>query len=130
MTMKNLFLYSFLQWVFFSILKYLFFNYQILSNSGWQNILFWLLAAAISAAFARRFGVINFLEAIFLIIIWTLGDLLLDLMLLSIYTGLGIFSKVEYWVGFFVFGLSILFFHKKRHIHVRKLLAHSHHGHH
>ena len=127
MTIKNLFLYSFLQWVFFSLLKLWFFNYEILSNSGWQNILYWLLAAVIAAAMVRRFGVIYFLEAIFLIIVWTLGDLLLDLMLLSIYTGLGIFSKMEYWVGFFIFALAVLFFHKKRHIHVRKLLQHSHH---
>lgn len=129
MTIKNLFLYSFLQWVFFSALKYVFFQYEILANPGWQNILFWLLSAAIAAAFVRRYGVINFLEAIFLIIVWVLGDLLLDLMFLSIYLGLGMFAKMEYWVGFGIFGLAVLFFHKKRHIHVRKVLQHSH-GHH
>ncbi len=130
MTIKNLFLYSFLQWMFFTALKFVFFQYEILANPGWQNILFWLLAAAIATAFARRYGVINFLEAIFLVIVWVLGDLLLDLMFLSIYLGLGMFAKMEYWVSFFIFGLAVLFFHKKRHIHVRKVLQHSHGGHH
>jgi len=129
MTIKNLFLYSFLQWLLFSLLKIWFFNYEILSNAGWQNILFWIFCAIIAAAVVRRFGIINYLEAMFLIIVWILGDLLLDLMILSIYTGLGIFSTVEYWVGFGILALSIFFFHKKRHIHVRKLLHHSHGGH-
>jgi len=129
MTIKNLFLYSFLQWIFFSLLKIWVFNYEILSNAGWQNILFWLLSAVIAAAVVRRFGIINYLEAMFLIIVWILGDLLLDLMILSIYTGLGIFSSIEYWVGFGILALSVFLFHKKRHIHVRKLLQHSHRGH-
>ncbi len=130
MTLKNLFLYSFLQWLFFILLKVAFLNYEILSNSGWQNILFWLLAAAVAAAFSRRFGILNYLEAIFLIIVWSLGNLLLDLLVLTAYTGTGVFLKMEFWVSYAMFALSIFLFHKKRHIHVRKLLHHSHHGHH
>lgn len=129
MTIKNLFLYSFLQWLFFSFLKLWFFKYEILSNAGWQNVLYWFLCAVITAAIIRRFGVINYLEAIFLIIVWILGNLFMDLLLLSAYIGLGIFSSVVYWIGHGILALSALLFHKKRHIHVRKLLDHSH-GHH
>ncbi len=130
MTLKKLFVYSVLQWVILALLKIWFFNSQIFSNYGLQELVFWAAVAAVAAAIVRRLGVLNFLEAFFLIIAWFLGDLLFDLLATSIYTGLSIFYNPAYWLGYAALAVAIIFFHKKRHIQVRKELHAKHYGHH
>lgn len=112
-----------------ALVKLWFFNNQIFANPGIQQIIFWILTCVIIAAIVRRFGLISFLEAFFLIIVWTLGNLLLDLLLVSNYTGLSIFHTQGYWVSFLVMDASIFILHKKRHIHIRKELRAQAHGH-
>ncbi len=119
MTPKKFLLLLFVQWLVLALLKAWFFNSQIFSNPGFQQTIYWILTAAITAALIRRFEHINFLEAFFVIIAWTLLDLLLDLIVLSPYTGVSIYSAPEYWWGIVVMVTSILLFHKKRHIKVR-----------
>lgn len=93
-------------------------------------MLFWFLAAAIGAAIVRRFGVLNYLEVFFIIIVWFLIDLFLDLVVTTSYTGYTIFSRADFWLVYLFLGLAVLFFHKKRHIQIRKELHASHSGHH
>ena len=130
MTLKCLFFYSFVQWLALLLLKIWFFNNAVLANPGWQSILLWLLAAVVSTAVVRRFGIINYLEAIFIIIAWVLGDLFLDLVVTTRYVGMEIFSRIDFWAIYFILALAVFLLHKKRHVQVRKLLQHSHHGHH
>ncbi|MBI5530180.1 MAG: hypothetical protein HY918_01635 [Candidatus Doudnabacteria bacterium] len=130
MTIRKFLLFGFLQWLILTAVKLWFFNHQIFSNSGWQEIAYWVLTAAVVAALSRRFGVLNYLEAFFLATVWSLGDALMDLLITSIYTGLGIFYTRAYWFGFLFLALGIILFHKKRHIHVRHELHAKHHGHH
>ena len=126
MTPKKFLLLLFAQWLILTLLKAWFFHSQIFGNPGLQQIVFWLLTAVVAAALVRRFDHISFFEAFFVVFSWTVLDLLLDLLLLSPYTGLSIFSAPEYWWGFVIMIASILLFHKKRHIKVRHDL-HAHH---
>lgn len=120
MTPKKFFLLFFAQWLILALLKAWFFNSQIFANPGFQQTVYWILTAVITAALVRRFGHISFLEAFIVAVVWTLGNLLLDLILLSPYTGLSIFSAAEYWWGFLIMAAAIMVFHKKRHIQIRR----------
>lgn len=119
MTFKSFFIAAFVQWLLMAFLKVWFFNHQIFSDPGVQEVAFWLISAVIYAAIVRRMGIMNFFEAIFIAIAWVLGNLLLDLMLVSAYTGLQIFHSHQYWGGYVVMAAAIMLFHKKRHIQVR-----------
>jgi len=120
MTLKKFLLIFVLQWLFLALLKGWFFRYQIFANQGLQQLVFWAVTLIIAAALVRRFGPISFLEVFALAVVWTLGDLLLDLILLSPYAGISIFFTVQYWVGLGIMDVSAAVFHKKLHIHIRQ----------
>jgi hypothetical protein len=119
MTPKRFIIILFSQWLVFALLKAWFFDSRIFSNPGVQQVVYWLLTAVIVAVLVRRFEHINFLEAFIVVCTWTFVNLLLDLIFLSLHTGLSIFSSPEYWWGFVVMDVSIIFLHKKKHIKVR-----------
>lgn len=122
MNRKNFALFSFFQWIILAVIKYWFFTREIFSNPGWQSIALWVITGVIIAAIVRRFGIINYIEAFFLMFMWTAGNLLLDLALLSNYTGTSIFYKTDYWASFLILNIGIFVFHKKQHIAVRHML--------
>lgn len=126
MTVTKLIFFSFLQWVFYTLLKVWFFRFWS-PEYFFHSLLYWLVVAVIAAALVRRIGVINYLESFFLVIVWLLSGLLMDLLVTAIFTGLQMFGRVEYWVGYFVMFVAIVLFHKKRHIQVRKELHAKHH---
>lgn len=109
-----------------ALLKAWFFGSQIFANPGLQQIAYWVLTGIIVAALVRRFNHITFLEAFILAIVWTLFDLLFDLVLLSPYTGLSIFSASEYWWGLLIMVAAIMALHKKHHIKIRHELRAKH----
>lgn len=129
MTGKKFLLYSFLQLIIFTLLKIWFFNSQIFANSGIQQIAFWAVLVVISAALIRRMGIMNYLESFFTIIVWFLAGMLLDLIITSAYTGLGIFYRKDYWAGFLVMAIAVFLFHKKRHVYLRHDIHAGHGGH-
>jgi hypothetical protein len=119
MTPKKFLVIFILQALFFALLKGYFFQHQIFDNPGLQQVVFWAVIIIITAALARRFGPITFLEAFILVVVWTLGDLLLDLIIVTPFTGLSIFSASQYWFGFLVMDAALMVLHKMRHIHMR-----------
>jgi hypothetical protein len=119
MTIKSFFIFSFLQWLLFLGLKVLFFNHVFFANANVQYLVFWLCAAVLSAAMVRRLGVLNFLEAFFIVLAWVLGDLFLDLLITSAVVGVYIFQKWQFWMAYLFYVIFILFAHKKRHILIR-----------
>ena len=130
MTAKKFYFYSFLQWVIFTALKLWFFKYEIFSNPGVQQTVFWIITGVIAVAIIRRVGILNYMEVLFAMVFWTAGDAFLDLLITSSFTGSEIFSRVDYWAGFLVMDVAIFIFHKKRHVHVRHELrakAHAQH---
>ena len=126
MTPKKFLLIFAFQWIFLALLKGYFYKVQIFSNPGLQQVVFWAAIVIIVAALVRRFGPISFLEAFILVFVWTLVDLLLDVIILNMFTGLSIFTTSFYWFGILTMDVVILLFHKKRHIHIRQQL-HAHH---
>jgi hypothetical protein len=126
MTLKKFLLIFVLQGLFLALLKSWFFTHQIFANPGLQQLAFWAATIIIAAALVRRFGPISFLEAFLLAVVWTLGDLLLDLIFVSPYAGVSIFSSYQYWMGLLVMIIAVAVFHKKRHIHIRQQ-QHAHH---
>jgi hypothetical protein len=130
MTLKRFFGFLPLQWIFFAVLKIVFFKYLNWDNSGAQYLTYWVLIIIVAVALARRLGVINYLEAILASAVWFGFDVFFDLLFTSGFIGLGIFSKWQYWVGNLVMSLAVFLFHKKRHVEIRKEMAKLHHGHH
>ena len=126
MTPKKFLFITLLQFILLGLVKAWFFKYQIFANEGFQEIVFYVLTGIIAAALVRRFGPITFLEVFFLLIVWTGLDLLLDLVLVSPFTGLAMFGILEYWWGLFVMDAVMVIFHKKRHIHIRRQLHAKH----
>ena len=120
---------SFLQWVLFILLKTWVFHYKIFSTSGMEGIVFWSATIVITAALVRRLGVINYMEAIFIMFLWTIADAFSDLVITSVITGLDIFSNPNYWYGLGIMNVVIFLVHKKRHVHVRNELHAKSHGH-
>ncbi len=129
MNTKNFLLIAFLQWVFFTALKICYFNYDIFTNGGVEAIAFWTATAIVAAAMVRRLGVINYMEAVFVMIVWSVGDAFSDLLITSLITGLDIFSDVSYWASLGVMNVVIFLVHKKRHIQVRHEFHAQAHGH-
>jgi len=127
MTGKKFLFYFFLQWLALTLLKFWLFKYPF-ADYGLQILIFWAAVGVVSVAIIRRFGVINYLEALFLMVAWSIGDLFLDLAILSNFTGTSIFYKTEYWASFLVLNVGVFVFHKKRHLQVRKMLHDRDHG--
>lgn len=128
MTFKKLFSTLLVLWVILAVIKYGFFSGLNMDSLG-IKILFGALVFGFSEALTRRLGVLNFLEAMLVSGFYTLTFLLLDLLILGSLLGNGFFTKSMYWIGYGLMIISIFFFHKKRHVEIRKQQAH-HHGHH
>jgi hypothetical protein len=109
--------------------KVLFFKILNLTGDSLEYI-FWLVLAVTAVALVRRLGVINYLEAAFVAIMWFLSNLFFDLLITIQILGVGLLSKWQLWIGYIILMLAIFFFHKKRHVEIRKEQAAHHHGHH
>lgn len=99
MSFKKFFFFLILQWLVLAFTKWWFFNSVIFSNSGLQEVVYCAAACVFGAALIRRFGVINFFEAIFAASVWTVWNLILDFLLLAIYTTTAMFHEPAYWFG-------------------------------
>lgn len=116
---KKLLLLTLLQVILATAAKVIFFkafNFQ----SSLDFYVYWAVTAAIAAALARRFGVINYLEALLICALWVIVDGFADLIFTSNLAGLQIFSHWPLWTGYIVTFLSVFLGHKKRHMHIRK----------
>lgn len=118
---------GFLLWAFLLLEKYLFFEVWGFS-AAWQSWLYYILMILFVRVLARRFGVINFLEAIFIDLVWLLIILMLDSFIAKRFLGQEVFRTGNYWGSYLAVFVAMFFLHKKRHIQVRKLLKHSHYG--
>ena len=129
MTLTKFIFLTFLQWLFFLVLKLVYFKFGWLGSAGGTgDYIFFFLVIVIAAALVRRLGVLNFLEAIMILVLWFVLDALLDLLITAFVLGIVMFSWWQLWVGYALMMATIFFFHKKRHVHIRREQAH--HGHH
>jgi hypothetical protein len=118
MTPKKFLRMFLLQLIFITAVKVYFFKNYDFSNA--LNVyLYWLAIVVITAAFVRRLGIMNFLEAFIVCILWFVTDLFVDLIFTSGIAGLSIFTTRGYWSGHVMMLATILIAHKKKHIHAR-----------
>ncbi len=127
MTSKRLFFLGLILWLILAIVKYFFFLYLDL-NSLLVQIIFGFLVVVCTMACARRLGVINYLEACLAGFVWFFIALVLDFLITQRFIGLSLFANWILWAGYALVLVSVLFFHKKRHVAIRKEHA-AHHGH-
>jgi hypothetical protein len=119
MTFRKFFILTFFQWLLFLGLKLLYLKWEVFGNTLTSDVVYFALVAIVAAAVARRFGVINYLEAMFVMIFWFITDALLYLLTTAFILGLGMFLKWQLWAGYFIIMFVVLTFHKKRHVHIR-----------
>jgi len=128
MTFSRFFGLGLLLWVLLSIIKALFLNVLGLDTLP-SEVIFGFVVFIVSMACARRLGVINYLEGALVAVMWTIGLLVADFFILRPILGWSVFTKGIFWAGYAVSAAAIFFFHKKRHVQIRKELAAHHHGH-
>ncbi len=132
MTFKRLIVLSLIQCVLLVLLKLVFFK-LVGETEFFSEALYVLLTLVVVIACARRLGVINFLEAMFVAGLWFFLDIIFDLLITSNLASVSIFKSWHFWTGYLALLLGVFFFHKKRHVEIRKEhAAHKshHHGHH
>jgi hypothetical protein len=122
MTGKKFLLYILLNWLLLALLKVWFFNNQIFSSPGLQEIAFWIITPIISIALVRRFGLLSFLEALFIMFTWSVFIVVFDLLFTSNYIGVSSLYGRDYIFGLVIMNAGIFIFHKKRHLAVRQEL--------
>lgn len=127
MTIKNFLFISVLQWFLFTLFKVFYFKSWLLFQGVWADVIFILGVIFLTIVLTKRLGVINFLEAIFILFFWFFLDLFSDFIITGVFTGVSIFSKWQLWVGYLAMMVCVFAFHKKRHIHIRKEQAGHHH---
>ena len=120
MTIKKFVFILFLQWVVFSILKYYFFGKEILTNSNTQHLIYWVLVIIVAVVLVRSLGVINYFEGIFTAFLWFIVGIISDLIILTALIGYGMYKEWQFWVGYLLMALAVFFFHRKRHVEIRK----------
>lgn len=89
-----------------------------------QNVIiaFWVLSGIYTVAIIRRGGIINYLEALAVGIIWIVATLVFDFLITGsrFLLGSAMFTHLYIWIGYLVVLACIFFFHKKRHVHIRR----------
>lgn len=129
MTIKKFFIFLLLQLLLLLAVKLVFFKIFSLSG-GFIEYVYWAVLAIVGVALVRRLGVLNYLEAAFVAVVWFLFSLLFDFLVTRRFLGTGMFSLWQLWAGYLILMLAIFSFHKKRHVEIRKEQAKHRHEHH
>ncbi len=93
------------------------------------NIIVWFLVLILAIALVRRLGVLNFLEGLLVFAVWLFFRAFTDILITAPLLGLGMYGKSQIWISYLILFVGVFFFHKKRHVHIRKEQR-KHHGHH
>lgn len=128
MTFRRFFGLALVLWLLLAILKAVFLNVLNLDSFAW-SVVYGFLVFIISMACARRLGVINYLEAMMVCVVWLIMLFLLDYFVLRLIVGLQVFARGMFWISYLVMLFAVFFFHKKRHVEIRRELAAHHHAH-
>ena len=128
MTLKKLVILAILLWMLLVPVKIVFLNVLNTDNLVIE-ILLGVVFAVVTMGVVRRLGVLNFLEAMMVAVVWFIINLILDLFVLATTFGLQFFSHWQVWTGYVLSMVVIFFFHKKRHVHIRHELHEKHAAH-
>jgi hypothetical protein len=128
-TIKKFFLFLFLQLAILLAVKLVLFK-VFNSTGGAAEYFYWSVLALVGIAMVRRLGILNYLEAAFVAVVWFVFNVFFDLLIASRFLGLRMFGQWQLWAGYLIFMLSVFLFHRKRHVEIRREQAKHHHGHH
>lgn len=102
------------------IIKIFFIEY-IGAQSQYSMIAYWGISGVFAVGIIRRGGIINYLEAFAIGIVWTVFCLIFDYIILAgLFFGYTMFLHLYLWIGYFVVFAAIFLLHKKRHVHIRR----------
>ena len=119
MTIASLLLGTIISQVLFVITKVVFFEYLNIDN--WAvYVAFFVLLAVEAIAVVRRMGTINYIEAFFLTGVWFISLLIIDYIITSRLIDEDVYTSLAYWISYLVILLSLIIFHKKLHVQVRR----------
>jgi len=124
LTIRGFFIGWLVEAVFSIFLKLFFFHWLDLHSMLLQAWLFWFTVFIIYTAIIRRMGTLNYLEAGLISFCWTVVNIALDFFITKAIVSEKMFSTGQYWVGAFALVLAVFFFHRKRHVEIRKAKAH------
>ncbi len=118
MTIASLLIGTFASQVIFVLLKVFFINSLDLDN--WVVMTVFFLALIITTiAVIRRMGILNYIESIFLVVVWFITTLIVDVAITAQIVGYDIYKTWYYWLTFVAIILAMMIFHKKLHVQVR-----------
>lgn len=119
MTSGKIFVYGLLYACGIAILKL--FSYNVLNIESVFIIIFIYLFILLGGiAMVRRIGIINYLESIIIIIVWLIFSLILDVFTFGFSYNLDVYTKPSFYGTYLIIITAVFFFHKKRHIDIRK----------
>lgn len=122
MTIASLLLGTIAGQILFVLTKIFFIN--SLNMESWTvTILYYLALTIITIAVSRRMGTLNYFEDIFLIVVWLIVSLIVDFVITTSVTGKDVYTTSYFWISYLVISVSLLLFHKKVHVEVRKANA-------
>lgn len=123
MTYKKLFGFGLLLTAVLVILKIIFFGYFTWTESFNSHVLYWLVVWVLSTALVRRLGVITMLEAVVVMVLWLILELIGDSAIAGPLVGWRILIDPNFALGYLFMPLAIFLFHKKRHVVRREQMA-------
>jgi hypothetical protein len=86
-------------------------------------VAYFVAIVIVTVAVVRRMGVLNYVEAFFLCLLWILVTLALDFLITATLISRDFFSLWNYWLSYLVFVIALILFHKKLHLQVRRAAA-------
>lgn len=123
MTYAKLFGFGLLLALVLVVLKTIFFGWFTWSETSILHLIYWGAGFVLTPALVRRLGVITILEAIIVMILWLILQVIADVIIAIPIVGWRVMIDGYFAVGYLVPPAAIFLFHKKRHVHRRKELS-------
>ncbi len=123
MTYKKLFGFGILLAAVLVILKIVLFGYFTWAGSFDLHVVYWLIVWVLTTALVRRLGFITMLEAVVVMVLWLLLELIGDGAVATPMVGWRVLIDPSFALGYLFIPLAIFLFHKKRHVERRQQLA-------
>ncbi len=105
--------------ILFVFAKLFFINYLNIDSIVAQ-IGLWIVLMLIAIAVVRRMGVLNYLESILIVILWTVIGLFVDFVVTTAMTGRDVYKTWYFWISYILIIVAVMIFHKKVHVETRK----------
>lgn len=93
------------------------------ADSFGLHAVYWAVVVVGATALVRRLGVITVIEAVVVMALWFIFELIGDVAVSGPVSGWGVLIDGNFLFGYFLLFMSVLLFHKKRHVQKRRQQA-------